>query len=126
MLKSLEVINAKIESLKQQRENRIEEFKLFNDDDAGEEIILLDSQISELKQIKLSLEVLEILNKYIKVEHYKPIGYKEWKRRITMSVYEEIPVNYFGVTEDLHQFTKEELLKIESWIKSNQVGDNHD
>ena len=106
MLKSLEIVNANLEYIK--KKNTV--------------VTVLDD--FALETIKKDLEVLEILNKYIKVEHYRPIGYKEWKRRITMSVYEEIPVNYFGVTEDLHQFTKEELLKIESWIKSNKVGDN--
>ena len=116
MLKSLEIVNEFIKNI----EDTIKEIKSgpFYD------IRVLD--LNKFKTIKQSLEVLEILNKYIKVEHYRPIGYKEWKRRITLSVYEEIPVNYFGVTEDLHQFTKEELLKIESWIKSNKVGDNHD
>lgn len=90
MLQSLEIINAEIETAKQQRENFIEQHKLLGDD-ASEDVIRLDNRIREFKQIEQVLkEILllkEILKKHLFVLKEKGISFE--RMYLILSDYED-------------------------------------
>ena len=98
-MKSLEIINAKLNIVKQQKEDLVMEYKYFNDDNS-DEIFELDRKITELLIIKQDLEVLEI------IKNCRFVGYQKFTGNILI----------------IDNITDEQYQKIEQWVEE-QYGD---